>query len=51
MARQKSEKIGNGSKCELSIWTRVITANSEWPDKVNITSIFEISHKRYNRDV
>lgn len=37
MSRSKSEKIGNGGKCELSVWTRAITANSEWPDKVNIT--------------
>lgn len=37
MSRSKSEKIGNGNKCELSVWTRAITANSEWPDKVNIT--------------
>lgn len=33
MSRSKSEKIGNGGKCELSVWTRAITANSEWPDK------------------
>ncbi|XP_016914643.1 GEL complex subunit OPTI [Apis cerana] len=33
MSRSKSEKIGNGNKCELSVWTRAITANSEWPDK------------------
>lgn len=39
MSRSKSEKIGNGGKCELSVWTRAITANSEWPDKVNITTI------------
>ena len=38
MSRSKSEKIGNGGKCELSVWTRAITANSEWPDKVNITT-------------
>lgn len=42
MSRSKSEKNGNGSKCELSIWTRAITANSEWPDKVNITSLLTI---------
>ena len=39
MSRQKTDKVGNGSKCESSIWTRAITANSEWPDKVNITCI------------
>lgn len=39
MSRSKSEKIGNGNKCELSVWTRAITANSEWPDKVNITTL------------
>ncbi|CAK9797043.1 Respirasome Complex Assembly Factor 1 [Anthophora quadrimaculata] len=33
MSRSKSENIGNGGKCELSVWTRAITANSEWPDK------------------
>ncbi|XP_029032334.1 GEL complex subunit OPTI [Osmia lignaria lignaria] len=33
MSRSKSERIGNGGKCELSVWTRAITANSEWPDK------------------
>lgn len=39
MSRTKSsEKLGNGSKSEPSVWTRAITANSEWPDKVNITS-------------
>ena len=38
MSRSKSEKIGNGGKCEPSVWTRAITANSEWPDKVNITT-------------
>ncbi|KAF3422245.1 hypothetical protein E2986_05579 [Frieseomelitta varia] len=42
MSRSKSEKIGNGGKCELSVWTRAITANSEWPDKVNIT-IFHLT--------
>lgn len=43
MSRSKSEKNGNGNKCELSIWTRAITANSEWPDKVNITSLLNNS--------
>ena len=38
MTRQKLEKVANGSKCESSVWTRAVTANSEWPDKVNITS-------------
>jgi len=33
----RAEKNGNGGKCEVSVWTRAITANSEWPDKVNIT--------------
>lgn len=33
MSRSKSEKNGNGGKCEVSVWTRAITANSEWPDK------------------
>lgn len=42
MSRSKSEKIGNGNKCELSVWTRAITANSEWPDKVNITTLWLI---------
>ena len=37
MTRTKSDKIGNGKKCEASVWVRAITANSEWPDKVNIT--------------
>lgn len=36
MSRNRTEKIGNGNKCEVSVWTRAITANSEWPDKVNI---------------
>lgn len=31
---RKSEKIGNGSKCETSVWIRAITARSSWPDKV-----------------
>lgn len=39
MSPSKSEKISNGSKCESSVWTRAITANSEWADKVNITSL------------
>lgn len=39
MSRSKPEKIGNGGKCDLSVWTRAITANSEWPDKVNITAL------------
>lgn len=30
----KNEKISNGGKCGSSIWSRAITANSEWPDKV-----------------
>lgn len=38
MSRQKLEKAANSSKCETSVWTRAVTANSEWPDKVNITS-------------
>lgn len=29
----RTEKNGNGAKCEVSVWTRAITANSEWPDK------------------
>ncbi|XP_063984311.1 GEL complex subunit OPTI [Diachasmimorpha longicaudata] len=33
MSPSKSDKLTNGSKSELSIWTRAITANSEWPDK------------------
>ncbi|XP_032677208.1 uncharacterized protein RAB5IF homolog [Odontomachus brunneus] len=33
MSRSKNEKNGNGGKCEVSVWTRAITANSEWPDK------------------
>lgn len=33
----RAEKNGNAGKCEVSVWTRAITANSEWPDKVNIT--------------
>ncbi|XP_015108281.1 uncharacterized protein RAB5IF homolog [Diachasma alloeum] len=33
MSPSKSDKLANGSKSELSIWTRAITANSEWPDK------------------
>ncbi|XP_036151262.1 respirasome Complex Assembly Factor 1 [Monomorium pharaonis] len=33
MSRTKTEKNGNGAKCEVSVWTRAITANSEWPDK------------------
>ncbi|XP_034938927.1 respirasome Complex Assembly Factor 1 [Chelonus insularis] len=33
MSPTKSEKVANGSKCIQSIWTRAITANSEWPDK------------------
>lgn len=33
MSRTKSDKAGNGGKCELSVWTRAITAKSEWPDK------------------
>lgn len=37
MSRTRAEKNGNGGKCEVSVWTRAITANSEWPDKVNIT--------------
>lgn len=37
MSRTKTERNGNGAKCEVSVWTRAITANSEWPDKVNIT--------------
>lgn len=38
MLSSKSDKLANGSKCEQSVWTRAITANSDWPDKVNITS-------------
>lgn len=37
MSRTKPLRNGNGGKCEVSVWTRAITANSEWPDKVNIT--------------
>ena len=38
MSRPKnSEKSVNGAKTDPSIWIRAITANSEWPDKVNIT--------------
>ncbi|XP_033223682.1 uncharacterized protein RAB5IF homolog [Belonocnema kinseyi] len=33
MSRQKLEKAANGNKCETSVWTRAVTANSEWPDK------------------
>ncbi|KAK0091809.1 hypothetical protein PV326_002667 [Microctonus aethiopoides] len=33
MSPSKSEKISNGSKCEANVWTRAITANSEWADK------------------
>ncbi|XP_046597465.1 respirasome Complex Assembly Factor 1 isoform X1 [Neodiprion lecontei] len=33
MSRTKSDKNGNTAKTELSVWTRAITANSEWPDK------------------
>lgn len=33
MSRARTDKAGNGGKCEQSIWTRAITANSEWPDK------------------
>ncbi|XP_015588542.1 uncharacterized protein C20orf24 homolog [Cephus cinctus] len=33
MSRQKVEKNGSAGKCELSVWCRAITANSEWPDK------------------
>ncbi|KAK0167728.1 hypothetical protein PV327_001600 [Microctonus hyperodae] len=33
MSPSKSEKISNGSKCVASVWTRAITANSEWADK------------------
>lgn len=37
MSRTKPLRNGNGGKCEVNVWTRAITANSEWPDKVNIT--------------
>jgi len=37
MSRMRAEKNGNGAKYEVTVWTRAITANSEWPDKVNIT--------------
>lgn len=40
MSRPKSDKVGNGSKCDSSVWLRAITANAEWPDKVNITLLF-----------
>ncbi|XP_008559157.1 respirasome Complex Assembly Factor 1 [Microplitis demolitor] len=33
MSPPKSDKISNGSKCTPSVWSRAITANSEWPDK------------------
>lgn len=33
MSRTKSDKNGNTSRSESSVWTRAITANSEWPDK------------------
>lgn len=33
MSRTKPDKNGTAGKCELSVWTRAITANSEWPDK------------------
>ncbi|XP_012283170.1 uncharacterized protein C20orf24 homolog [Orussus abietinus] len=33
MSRVKSDKLGNGGKCEFSVWSRAITANSQWPDK------------------
>lgn len=33
MSRPKSDKVGNGSKCDSSVWLRAITANAEWPDK------------------
>ncbi|XP_057333059.1 GEL complex subunit OPTI [Microplitis mediator] len=33
MSPSKSDKISNGSKCTQSVWSRAITANSEWPDK------------------
>lgn len=34
---RNTDKLSNGSKTEPSVWVRAITANSEWPDKVNIT--------------
>lgn len=40
MSRLKSDKVGNGSKCNSSVWLRAISANAEWPDKVNITLFF-----------
>lgn len=46
MSPSKSDKISNGSKCVSSIWSRAITANSEWPDKVNVTSC-NITKKNY----
>ncbi|CAG5089159.1 Similar to RAB5IF: Respirasome Complex Assembly Factor 1 (Homo sapiens) [Cotesia congregata] len=33
MSPSKSDKSSNGTKCVSSIWSRAITANSEWPDK------------------
>lgn len=42
MSRTRTEKNGNGAKYEVTVWTRAITANSEWPDKVNIT--LELCH-------
>ncbi|XP_043270110.1 respirasome Complex Assembly Factor 1 [Venturia canescens] len=33
MLQNKTDKGSNSSKNEHSVWTRAITANSEWPDK------------------
>lgn len=31
-----SDKNGSVKTKELSVWSRVVTANSEWPDKVSV---------------
>jgi len=43
-----SDKNGSVKSKELSVWSRVVTANSEWPDKVSVRLGFFVVFALYS---
>lgn len=46
-----SDKNGSVKSKELSVWSRVVTANSEWPDKVSVRLGFFVVFPLYSSNL